>query len=643
MKRSKWRVAAGGEGAYSVGDREEGHMLWWRSGGGSMGKVASVLAVVALLAAATVAPWRSVATTRAQTSPVSCSNQPLASPMQGHYAGVWHSEGDYHFHAHFDANAGFPAQDRDIEMKLSVDGKLDLTVSSGGQVSGTATGSVNAPIFHEGKQDISSGIGTISGQVTGVFSSGGSILVLSHPVIDMQWGTFGGRQVETHPVMSDFQLSVSGFDCVSSQGVLAEQGFPVMNITDDSTGQLTQAPGIGGSSGTWQIASDKAAAFRDLSQQVDSFLSQASALLDDSSVVITPALIDQRIVQPLQSLENTIRQDPDVSRCLLERIGRWEAAVVPELFRRVVARSGASDLPTLRRAGDLFRSATALNLDCGLSDNGAGAALLSDERGLLDRAIAARDWSETTLLVREIVLFQGDGVRGSLQQEINRDVHVLVGRLLRAMVYGEGTHEGLPLQRIPGAARRPAEGAGPTGWMVAQGVPGATAAAGLLDVARVAFALKDDGDAAAAVARLSSSTAGRQLAGKKKRRKRPRSTPTPTPTPAPKKTIRQVLLAGVVRIRVNKPAGSPPVFSWAAVSGATRYLVVVNALKAPPLLWTWSGNAGSVTYGDTVIEGAAGTNNDGWPVSLNGADYRWTVLALNAQGQIVGIKFRANP
>ena len=45
-------------------------------------------------------------------------------------------------------------------------------------------------VSHDGAQDISSGYGTISGQLTGIFSAAGTYVLLTNPVIDMHWGTF---------------------------------------------------------------------------------------------------------------------------------------------------------------------------------------------------------------------------------------------------------------------------------------------------------------------------------------------------------------------------------------------------------------------------------------------------------------------
>src|SRR5437588_11829668 len=126
-----------------------------------MGKAASLCAV-ALLICAAIAPGRTMTLARAQSAPLPCSTQPTASPMQGHYTGPWHSDGDYHF-----LTMGY-----DVELKVIIDGTLDLTVTPDGHVTGTATGTVNAPVYDFGQQDVSSRTGTISGSVTGVLTDG---------------------------------------------------------------------------------------------------------------------------------------------------------------------------------------------------------------------------------------------------------------------------------------------------------------------------------------------------------------------------------------------------------------------------------------------------------------------------------------
>jgi len=541
--------------------------------------------------------------------------------------GPWHSDGDYHFNAQFPAFNGYPASTRDIEMKIIIDGKLDVTVNSSGQLSGTATGNVNAPIFHDGMQDISSGTGTISGQLVGVLSGAGATIVLSQTVIDMHWGTFGGSAVETFPHMPDYHFAAGAFDCISSQGTIGEQGFPVMNITNDSTGQLTQAPGVGAASGTWQLTSDDAGQFADLSHRVDAFINQANSLLTSSSSPLTVSLFTQQIAQPLRTLEDAIRADPNVARCLLERLGSWEATAVPALFQRAQAVSSSNTLTDLRQASDLLRSARLLNMDCSFSENGAGTAVLDAEKGALDRAISARDWTGTGLLLRETLLLQGDGGRTSLQDQVDGD--------LRSLMATSGTSD-------------------------------------LLATARVAFAFGDDEDASAAVMHLPARPrlreadgkppwvavgnkkckfVTRKVHGKKKRVKvcskvrstpapTPTSTPTPTPTPQPR-TLQQILASGVASVQVGQPIGSPPTLSWQSVAGASHYLVVVAPNAGSPVLWTWSGTSTSVAYGDTAIEGAQGTGGDGWSIALPAATCSWSVLAFDEQGQVVGVRFRA--
>src|SRR5947209_6503816 len=182
-----------------------------------MGKVASLCAMV-LLVLDVIAPERTIHVAQAQNAPLPCTAQTTVAPMQGHYTGPWHSDGDYHF-----ITMGY-----DVELKVTIDGTLDLTVSSDGHVTGTATGKVDAPVYHGGQKDVSSGYGTISGSITGVLT-GGSALVLSHPTIDMHWGTFvgGGYTVERFISMPDYQLSGPSGDCVSASGTIAEDGFPV--------------------------------------------------------------------------------------------------------------------------------------------------------------------------------------------------------------------------------------------------------------------------------------------------------------------------------------------------------------------------------------------------------------------------------
>src|SRR5438067_13474946 len=124
-----------------------------------MGKVYWPAALlVALLGTGSPAPASPVS---AQTSLPPCAASGPVTPMQGHYTGQWHSNAIYHF-AVFDT---------DLILTIVIDGTLDATVSASGRVSGSVTGRVDAPINHDGQQDVSSGYGTISGGLTGIFGS----------------------------------------------------------------------------------------------------------------------------------------------------------------------------------------------------------------------------------------------------------------------------------------------------------------------------------------------------------------------------------------------------------------------------------------------------------------------------------------
>src|SRR5437588_12169272 len=109
-------------------------------GGGEMGKIQCVLLCVALLLGLSVGPARFVAV-RAQTAPLpTCSGAIDSSPMQGRYTGPWHSDADYHF-AVFNT---------DLDLTITIDGTLDVTVMPDGRVSGVARGTVDAPIHPDG-------------------------------------------------------------------------------------------------------------------------------------------------------------------------------------------------------------------------------------------------------------------------------------------------------------------------------------------------------------------------------------------------------------------------------------------------------------------------------------------------------------
>src|SRR5689334_9665552 len=118
-----------------------------------MGKAITLPAAVLLVLAALL-PRHTGSVAAAQSVPsLPCSAQPTAAPMQGQYTGPWHSDGDYHF-----LTMGY-----DVELKVIIDGTLNLTVTPDGRVTGSVTGTVNAPVFDFGQQDVSSGTGTISG------------------------------------------------------------------------------------------------------------------------------------------------------------------------------------------------------------------------------------------------------------------------------------------------------------------------------------------------------------------------------------------------------------------------------------------------------------------------------------------------
>jgi len=520
--------------------------------------------------------------------------------MQGHYTGTWHSDGDYHFSAF----------NPDIDRKIIIDGSIDATVTPDGQISGTATGNVNGPITHDGKQDVSSGIGTISGKLIGTFTSTTPTLVLSQPVIDMHWGTFGGHAAERFITMPDYQFPLSGVDCVSGQGTISERDFPVQIIVPDGASMNpVQVPGIGSAGGSWQVTGDESTSFHGLSQQVDSFIAQSNSLLQ-SAPPPAPSTVDRQIVQPLKSLEATIRQNPSVSRCLLERLGAWELSLLTSLSQRAQNVDGASDLGQIREASDLVRSADLLALACNMPDSGLNH-VLDAQRGQLDRAVSRQDWIGTVALVREMTLLLGTAALPAIQQQVNSDIHGLLAAT--------------------------------------------TGTAELLQVARVSYALGDDGDASAAVKRikvgrrLTFTTLVRTAKHKKGKKKKavplPMATPLPpapmaTPSPRPQ-TLEQILTSGVPPMSASSSGGADPDFSWNQVPGATRYLVLVTAKEGHPILWSWGGSRTSVQYGDTEIDGVPGTANESWPVTLQSAGFAWSIVALNDQGRAVALLLRA--
>lgn len=587
-----------------------------------MGKVISLLAVSVLVLAGALSPWRlSMPAVRAASPSVSCAATPSTAPMQGHFTGPWHSDGDYHFHVF----------NTDLDLKIIIDGTIDATVTPDGQISAIAQGKVDAPITHDGQRDVSSGYGTIKGILSGILNAGSATLVLSHPIIDMQWGTFvaGGYTVERFITMPDYQFPISTSGCVTAGGTISESGFPVMNLVADGQGQLTQAPGVGNATGTWTLTSDKAQMFGQLSNEVEGFTAHADAVLGDSATPLTPSTVQAQILAPLQDLRSRISAEPAVARCLLDRLSAWQARALPPLFRRAILPAGPISVPLLRGAADTLRSAASLNLDCAVPDGGAADALTATGGAMLDRAIAARSWSDTALVLRELLLLGGNGARASLTSRMNGDLHGLIA--------------------------------------------GTADTSALLDEARAAYALGDDVDAAAATTRLrphlapASHPAPAQHRKRKKKRKpaagptatpkparkvrpmpkptttptpKPTSTPTPTATSTPRpKTLAETVAAGIPAARTSTPAGTPPSFSWQPVAGAVSYVVIVTSPKGHGVIWTWSGSDTTATFGDTAIPGVPGTESDGWTAALPDG-YGWSVLALDGAGKIMAAAFR---
>ncbi len=332
--------------------------------------------------------------------PPTCAGTASASPSPGRYTGSWHSDGDYHF-AVFNT---------DLDLKIIIDGTLDFTVGADGQVSGTASGNVNAPIYHDGIHDVSSGTGTISGIVSGTASTSSSSLVLAAPVIAMQWGTFiaGGYTVPRSITMPNYQFPLSTIDCVSFGGSIAEQNFPVQYVVADGASGLTQAPGIGGATGSWSITDVDSPAFDSLSQNIAGFISTANAALAQDNP-ITPAEAQSAIVQPLTALLQSIAAHPDLSNCLLRQVNAWISGVAPSLYTRVVQSLGPGDPPAFRQAFDLLRLAQAMQQSCSVADGGAASALSAAETTALDRSIAQRQWAVAAQMEREIELDTSDG------------------------------------------------------------------------------------------------------------------------------------------------------------------------------------------------------------------------------------------
>jgi hypothetical protein len=566
-----------------------------------MGKAPYILWCLALCSGLLLAPASSSAV-RAQTAQLpTCSGTVSSAPMQGRYTGAWHSNGDYHF-AVFNT---------DLDLTITIDGTLDVTVSADGRVSGVARGSVDAPIHHDGVRDVSSGTGTISGIIQGVLAPGSSAVILSQPVIAMQWGTFvpDGYTVPRSITMPNYQFPLTGSDCVSLNGTIAEQNFPTQFVVADGTSGLTQAPGIGSATGTWSLSHVESATFAQLSQQVDGLIASANAALSPSPGPLSAAIYDTSVLQPLKRLLAAIHQNPDVARCLLERLDAWVAATAPSLRLRARALGASTDLNTLRQASDLFRLSQLMQSECLIQDDGTLSGLSSSITGVLDRAVRARDWSTAALAAREMILASSDAVTPA--QRFMGDVHDL-------------------LQSALDASDR-------------------------LDSARIAYALGDDADArsAAPLGVRAASFQSMALVGvvkKHKKRKHvskpaPTRTPTPTSTPTPTATPKPVSLAatlasGAAHISAQSSGGATPTFSWQPVSGAARYVLFLSGGASALLPWAWSGTSTSVQYGDTSLAGLAGSETEVWPVTLAPPGYSLSVLALDAGGRIIGLALR---
>ena len=127
---------------------------------------------------------------------------------------------------------------------------------------------------------------------------------------------------------------------------------------------------------------------------------------------------------------------------------------------------------------------------------------------------------------------------------------------------------------------------------------------------------------------------------KKKHHTAPKPTPKPTPRPTPTstprpKTLIEVLTTGISPISASVSGGTT--LTWKPVPGAVTY--VVTAASSGTLSWSWSGSGTHVIYGDTTIDGAAGTAADGWPIVSPGT-LSWSVLALDGHGAMLGAAFR---
>jgi hypothetical protein len=570
-----------------------------------MRKAPYILWCIALCSALMLVPARTISV-RAQTAPLpTCSGTLNTVPMQGRYTGPWHSDADYHF-AVFNT---------DLDLTITIDGTLDVTVSPDGQVSGVAHGTVDAPIHHDGIHDVSSGTGTISGIVQGVLTPGSSTVMLSQPVIAMQWGTFipDGYTVPRSITMPNYQFPLAGFDCVSLHGSIAEQNFPTQFVVADGASGLTQAPGIGVATGTWSLSHVESATYTQLSQQVDGFIASANAALAPSNVPLSTAMYDTSVLQPLKALLAAIHQNPDVARCLLERLDAWVATTVPSLRLRAQGLGAAIELDSARQAFNLFHFSQLMQSECLVPDDSTLTGIAASDSALLDRAVQARDWSRAALSVRELIL-ASDDVAGPAQR------------------FADDLHSLLQTPLVP---------------------------ADKLDAARIAYALGDDTDARSTAPSGTRTESFRPLAlvavvKKHKRRKhvaKPTPTRTPTPTPKPTSTptatatpkpvsLATTLASGAAHMSTKSTGGATPTFSWQPVPNAAMYVVILSGGAPAHLPYAWSGTATSVQYGDTSLSGLAGSETEAWPIPLDASGYTWSVLALDGDKHVIGVGLR---
>lgn len=564
-----------------------------------MGKVSSLLVACGLIASAmpVLAPHPAVA----QTLALPCSVT-APSPMQGQYSGPWHSDGDY----------TFSVFNTDLDLKIIIDGTLSLAVSPDGHVSGTATGTVNAPIHDYGRLDVSSGYGTISGTLTGNVSGTGAVWTLTAPVIFMHWGTFvgGGYTVDQNITMPDYTFTVGGGDCISSQGTIAETNFPTKWIVPDGTNLApVQAPGIGSATGTWSITSSDAGLYSGLSQQVDSFITSANGILAGNP---TFATAETQIAQPLAALVTSIEAHPTVSRCLLERLGAWEASAatneygVANTLAEALPADPAAHISSVRGAADAVRIADVIGAACHGADGGVSDRLTGALTSALHGASRSSDLPATALLARELLLWKGTSGRASVRSAIDTGVQ---------------------------------------GQMSPQ-----PSTSSLLAILRQAYIFGDDADAASMYKEIAAATHSMESHSKKKKGKKgtthkhkptPTATPRPTATSTPR-TLEGVLTSGITSMSGKATGGDVPTFSWSPVTSTDKepvhYVVTVTGPGSTGIAWTWEGTAPSVTYGDTGLPDVPGSAGDGWSLPLP-SGYHWTVLALDGT-KVIGLKLR---